>query len=77
MFNKKLVFNRLVSNQNKEIGASYIFKDGQRTSKTNIVASRNAAFLPRVRNERNRWKSIARRQRWLETGTKKNSVCDA
>ena len=61
MFNKKLVFNRLVSSLNKEIEASKILKDGQGKTETNIVASRNAAFVPRIRNERNRWKSIARR----------------
>ena len=61
MFNKKLDFNKLVSSLNKEIEASYILKDGQGTPETNIVASRNAAFLPRIRDERNRWESIARR----------------
>ena len=61
MFNKKLVFNRLVSSLNKEIEASYKLKDGQGTPETNIVASRNATFLSRIRDERNRWESIARR----------------
>ena len=77
MFNKKLVFNKLVSNLNKEIEASEIFKDGQGKTETNIVASRNATFLPRVRNERNRWQSIAGCERWFETSAKKNSFCDA
>jgi len=77
MFNKKLVFNKLVSSLNKEIEASEIFKDGQGTPETNIVASGNAAFLSRIRNERNRGKSIARRERWIEASTKKNSFCNA
>jgi len=77
MFHKKLVFNRLVSSLNKEIEASKIVKDGQRKTETNIVAPRNATFLPRVRNERNRWKSIAGRERWFEASAKKNSFCNA